>query len=235
MNMKKIKRLLKSLLLQGNWNYENMQGTGFAFMLDEINREESFNIPDSVIKRELTYFNTHPFLLMFVVGVWFREFLDKGDPDQYKKIYSSAFGVLGDSFFWHALRPTSFVIAVLFSFYNPFIALILYLFFFNFFHFYFLYNGFDIGFQYGKETIKWFNKILFNRWSEYFDAITSFLLGFILVMIIHKNGFDGNISIYASGISLFLLGTFLAKKIDLIYSFVAIMFFVFLFKVTVGV
>ncbi|BAI80522.1 conserved hypothetical protein [Deferribacter desulfuricans SSM1] len=234
-DMKKIKRVLKSLFYQGNWNYENMQGTGFAYMLEEINKEESFNIPDKVIKKEINYFNTHPFLLMFVVGVWFREFLDKGDPEQYKKIYSSAFGALGDSFFWHALRPASFVIAVVLAFYNPLFAIILYLFFFNFFHFFFLFRGFDIGFSYGKETIQWFNKILFNKWSSYFDIFTSFMLGIIIVLIIHKSGFENNITIYALSFGFFLAGTILAKKIDIIYSVVVAMLIVLILKVSFGV
>ncbi|MGA1845731.1 PTS system mannose/fructose/sorbose family transporter subunit IID [Deferribacter abyssi] len=233
--MSKFKRFIKSLFYQANWNYENMQGTGFVYLLDEINKEKEFNVPDKIIKRELSYFNTHPFLFMFVVGVWFKEFLNQGDPESYKRIYSSAFGALGDSFFWHALRPASFVFAAIIAFYNPMIALIFYLLFFNFFHFFFLYKGFDIGFTYGKETISWFNKIFFNKWASYFDIITSFFMGLFLVVMLHKTGFENNFNFYIMCLGYFLVGTTLAKKVDVMFSLIMVIIITLVLKISVGI
>lgn len=219
--MKKGKSFLKSLIFTGNWNYENMQGSGFRYLLEEINNSNNLGIDDEEISKQTKYFNTHPFLVNFILGVWIKEFLQNGQPDYFKKVYSSALAALGDSFFWHSLRPISFIIAALAGFYHPLLGLILYLMVFNFFHLMFLFIGFDIGFLMGKEVITWFNRIKFNKWSEYSDFITAFLLGLMLSLGLKEYGIE-SVSYYFLATCFLILGFFIAKKLDVIFSLIVV-------------
>lgn len=217
--MNKISVFLRSFIYQGNWNYENMQGTGFKYLLEEIKKSNNFEIKDIDIEKEDEYFNTHPFFVLFILGIWLKEYVTGGDPTYYKKIYSSAFGALGDSFIWHSLRPISFIIAAIIGISNPILGIIFYLILFNSFHIIFLYVGLDVGYELGREVIGWFNRVKFNRWSGYFDIISAFLIGFFISRLM-KTINDVDMTYYAIS-SIFLLGgVLLGKKMDIIHGLV---------------
>lgn len=218
-HLSKGKSFLKSLIFTGNWNYENMQGSGFRYLLEEIDRANDLDIDHKQLSRQTEYFNTHPFLVNFVLGVWFKEFIREGQPDYFKKVYSSALAALGDSFFWHSLRPISFIIAALFGLINPVLGVIVYLLIFNLFHFVFLYIGFDMGYVLGKEVISWFNRIKFNKWAGYSDFITSFLLGILLSTGLKEYGLE-TITYYFFATCFLVVGFFIAKKLDVLFSLI---------------
>lgn len=232
--LKKGKSFLKSLIFTGNWNYENMQGSGFRLLLEDINNANNLNIDEKQIAKQSEYFNTHPFLVTFILGVWFKEFLKDGQPDYFKKVYSSALAALGDSFFWHSLRPISFIIAALFGLYNPVLGVILYLLIFNLFHFSFLYIGFDMGFFMGKEVISWFNRIKFNKWSGYSDFLAAFLLGLLLSLGLKKYGLE-TITYYFIATCFLLVGFVMAKKMDVLFSLILVVLACFVMLITMGV
>jgi mannose/fructose/N-acetylgalactosamine-specific phosphotransferase system component IID len=217
--MNKKALFLRSFLYQGNWNHENMQGTGFKYLLEEFKESNNIDVKDSDLEKEAEYFNTHPFFITFIIGVWIKEYLTNGDPDYYKKVYSSAFAALGDSFIWHSLRPFAFIISVLIGMYNPVFGIIVYLLIFNLFHILFLYIGFDVGYELGKEVISWFNRIKLNKWSSYFDIITVFLTGIFLSKFIKTFG-HFNVEYYAIATIFLFVGFLIGKKIDIIYGFI---------------
>lgn len=217
MNKKSV--FFKSFIYQGNWNHENMQGTGFKFLLEDARRSNDIAIDDDVLEKEDEYFNTHPFFVLFIIGVWLKEHMTGGDPDYYKKVYASAFGALGDSFIWHSLRPMSFILASIIGIYHPILGMFFYLFVFNVFHILFLYVGLEVGYELGREVIGWFNRIKFNQWSSGFDIVTAFLIGFFLSSFMTN---INEVNIWYYGISfIFLLGGFvLGKTIDIIYGLI---------------
>ena len=194
-----------------------MQGTGFLYLLREAVRSHKLDVPGETLQSEHKYFHTHPFLINFIIGMWVKEYKDGGKPDFYKKVYSSAFGALGDSFFWHALRPVSFLLAALTGFHHPVYALIVYLLFFNLFHFSFLFTGYYIGLEMGRDIILFFNRIRFNRWPVYFDMLSAFLLG-LLVALFYKSRAEMNIEMIFTGIAYLLIGLIVAKKVDIVIA-----------------
>ncbi len=77
-----------------------MQGTGFSFMIKSAAKAKGVELDEATLFNETSYFHTHPYLANFILGMWVKEYEKGGQPDFfYKKVYSSAFGALGDSFF----------------------------------------------------------------------------------------------------------------------------------------
>ncbi|MCD8493637.1 MAG: PTS system mannose/fructose/sorbose family transporter subunit IID [Geovibrio sp.] len=125
--MKNIVTLFKSLFYHAGLNHENMQGTGFYYLLRDAAKRDGIEIDEKCLENQRKYFNTHPFLVNFILGMWLTEYKNGSDPETFKKAYSSAFGALGDSFFWHSLRPFSFVFAAITGTVNPFAGIMVYL------------------------------------------------------------------------------------------------------------
>ncbi|MGE4318080.1 MAG: PTS system mannose/fructose/sorbose family transporter subunit IID [Deferribacterales bacterium] len=208
-----------SLFYQANMNHENMQGTGFAFLIRKAAALNGISLEVKKVFEQTAYFHTHPYLVNFIAGVWVKEFEQNGEEDFYKKTYSSAFGAFGDSFFWHSLRPLSFVIAAIAGLYNPWLGLIVYLVFYNSFHLIFRFAGYSIGYALGKEVIVFFNRIGFNRWPMYFDVASAFFFGIMLSYLAKScSDFDsvvlGILTVYV------LTGMALAKKLDIVLGLV---------------
>lgn len=215
--MKKGLLFFKSLFYTANLNNTNMQGLGFKFLSDEITAKNSINLTAEAVKSQTEYFNTHPFMVNFILGVWFKEYTTGSNPDYYKKIYASALAALGDSFFWHSLRNICFIISGILAFFSPISALIFYLLIFNVFHFYFLIIGFDAGFIFGREVIGWFDKIRIKDWSGGCDSCSALFFGFLLSGVIKRN-IEFNIDIIIISLGFLALGFFLAKRFDITQS-----------------
>jgi mannose/fructose/N-acetylgalactosamine-specific phosphotransferase system component IID len=188
-------------------------------MLQALNKSNFTRIKDEDIVKQDDYFNTHPFFISFILGVWVKEYERNGKPDYFKKTYASAFAALGDSFIWHSLRPFCFVISAIICIYNPYLGFLFYLIFFNIFHFIFLYAGYDVGYEFGREVINWFNRIKFNKWSGYFDIASAFLLGLFLSKLIQTVSFL-DIKFYAMATMFLFVGFFIGKTIDILHGLI---------------
>jgi len=225
---------LKSLFYQSNINHENMQGTGFAYMLKEAAKNKKIELSDEIIQKETAYFHTHPYLMNFILGMWVKEYECKGEPDFYKKIYSSAFGALGDSFFWHSLRPLCFIVSAMVGFADPFLGLMCYLLMFNLFHFAFRFGGFMIGYEMGRDVITFFNRINFNRWPVYMDTLSTFLLGFFLSFLVQRSLYVEPLVLGVLTVYL-LLGLAFARRVDILFGLVGMLFITGFFLFFTGV
>ena len=217
-SMKKGLLFLKSLFYTANLNNTNMQGLGFKFLSDEIVAKNSITLSSEAVKSQTEYFNTHPFMVNFILGVWFKEYTIGSNPGYYKKIYASALAALGDSFFWHSLRSICFIISGIFVLFSPVYGLAFYLLFFNLFHIYFLFIGFDAGFIFGREVIGWFNRIGIKDWSKICDSFSTLFFGFLLSGVLKRN-VEFNIDIIIMSLVLLSLGFFLAKRFDITQGF----------------
>lgn len=232
--MKKALTLLRSFFYQANLNHENMQGSGFLFLLKNFYKDNGIEVSKEILDEESKYFHTHPFLINFILGMWIKEHKDGKDPKMYKKTYSSAFGALGDSFFWHALRPLSFIISALFFFIDPLLSLVAYFLFFNIFHLSFLFAGLEVGLSLGKDIIVWFNRINFNKWPAYFDLSTVFLLGVFLAMLLKEN-FHSKPDLYFISAIFMIISLMVAKKVDIVLAIIIHFFVSGVFLLFLGV
>ncbi|WP_279716507.1 PTS N-acetylgalactosamine transporter subunit IID [Chelonobacter oris] len=100
----------RSLLLQASFNYERMQAAGWLYGLAPSLKKIHTNKADlsRSMKGNLGFFNTHPFLVTFVMGIILAMERSKQNVNsiQSTKIAVGApLGGIGDAMFWLTLLP----------------------------------------------------------------------------------------------------------------------------------
>ena len=105
------KMVWRSLNLQGSFNYERMQANGWLYGilpgLLAIHGEDSEDLKISMA-HNLEFFNTHPFLVTFVMGIVLCMEQQKADINTIRAVRVAAMGPLGgigDAIFWFTLVP----------------------------------------------------------------------------------------------------------------------------------
>jgi len=100
----------RSLFLQGSFNYERMQAAGWLFGiipgLKKIHTDKK-DLSTSMT-HNLEFFNTHPFLVTFVMGIVLSLEQQKADVNMIRSVRVAAMGPLGgigDAIFWFTLVP----------------------------------------------------------------------------------------------------------------------------------
>lgn len=104
------KMVWRSLFLQASFNYERMQAAGWLYGilpgLEKIhtNKEDL----SASMAHNLDFFNTHPFLVTFVMGIVLSLEQQKADIPTIRAVRVAAMGPLGgigDALFWFTLVP----------------------------------------------------------------------------------------------------------------------------------
>lgn len=100
----------KSLMLQSSFNYERMQAGGWLWGILPGLKKIHKNKEDLSLSMEhnLEFFNTHPFLVTFVMGIVLSLEQQKADINTIRSVRVAAMGPLGgigDAIFWFALVP----------------------------------------------------------------------------------------------------------------------------------
>lgn len=120
---------LRSLLIQGLWNFEGMQNMGFLLAIDPALRDtkegEELN---QARRRHSGFFNTHPYLANAILGASIH-YESRNLPEEAMRVkerFIGALGAMGDNLFWNGLRPAVIGIAILFAGAAPWIFLALY-------------------------------------------------------------------------------------------------------------
>ena len=105
------KMVWRSLNLQGSFNYERMQANGWLYGilpgLLAIHGEDTDDLKTSMA-HNLEFFNTHPFLVTFVMGIILSLEQQKADIATIRAVRVAAMGPLGgigDAIFWFTLVP----------------------------------------------------------------------------------------------------------------------------------
>lgn len=107
------KMVWRSLFLQASFNYERMQSAGWLYAmlpgLKKIHKDNKEDLAASM-SHNLEFFNTHPFLVTFVMGIILSLEQNKADIPTIRAVRVSAMGPLGgigDALFWYTLVPIS--------------------------------------------------------------------------------------------------------------------------------
>ena len=105
------KMVWRSLNLQASFNYERMQAAGWLYGilpgLLAIHGEDTEDLKTSMA-HNLEFFNTHPFLVTFVMGIVLCLEQQKADINTIRAVRVAAMGPLGgigDAIFWFTLVP----------------------------------------------------------------------------------------------------------------------------------
>jgi len=115
------KIFFRSFFLQAVWNYDRMQAAGFLFSI--FPRLKELYVKNRLIeacKRHLGYFNTHPYMVSFVLGFVARE-EERVKNEGYAAVVSlnkaklqmaGPLAALGDKLFWSTWRPLAGLMGV---------------------------------------------------------------------------------------------------------------------------
>lgn len=105
------KMVWRSLNLQASFNYERMQAAGWLYCilpgLEKIHGDNKEDLQISM-QHNLEFFNTHPFLVTFVMGIVLSLEQQKADINTIRAVRVAAMGPLGgigDAIFWFTLVP----------------------------------------------------------------------------------------------------------------------------------
>ena len=105
------KMVWRSLFLQASFNYERMQAAGWLYGilpgLEKIHGDNKDDLAASM-SHNLEFFNTHPFLVTFVMGIVLSLEQNKADIQTIRAVRVAAMGPLGgigDALFWFTLVP----------------------------------------------------------------------------------------------------------------------------------
>lgn len=110
--------LLRSLTVQGSWNYETLIGTGFAFTVLPVLRylypadTAAFR---AALARHTEVFNSHPYLATVAVGAVSRLEAEGADPaiiQRFKSALRGSLGSIGDQLVWTAWKPATVMVGV---------------------------------------------------------------------------------------------------------------------------
>lgn len=106
------KMVWRSLNLQASFNYERMQAAGWLWAILPGLEKIHTNKEDlaTSMGHNLEFFNTHPFLVTFVMGLVLSMEQQKADINSIRAVRVSAAGPLGgigDALFWFTLVPVT--------------------------------------------------------------------------------------------------------------------------------
>jgi PTS system mannose-specific IID component len=114
-----LRLLLRSLIVQGSWNYRTMQGAGLGFALIPALRKLKPGDRDAVadsLGRHTGFFNAHPYLSTVAIAAVARMESEAAEPDKierFKTAIVSPLGSLGDRLVWARWRPLCSLSAIL--------------------------------------------------------------------------------------------------------------------------
>ncbi|WP_066497145.1 PTS system mannose/fructose/sorbose family transporter subunit IID [Abyssisolibacter fermentans] len=148
----------RSLLLQASFNYERMQAAGWLYSLAPGLKKIHKNKNDlsKSMKSHMEFFNTHPFLVTFIMGIVIAMEEAKENIDSIRGIKIATMGPLGgigDALFWLTLLPISAGIGASLAIDGNVAGPIVFLLIFNIVHFGLRFGLMHYGYKTGVSAI----------------------------------------------------------------------------------
>lgn len=179
---------LRSMLIQGAWNYETLQGVGFAWaILPGLRRL----YPDPAARRRrivnhLGVFNSNPYMSTLAMGVALRIEAEVGRgavgaDARLTRLLSALrgpLGAIGDDVFWASLRPALGLVGTVFAIATggPWVAG-LYLLAFNGLAQVVRFRGVRAGYTTGAGVVRVLQDPVWRRWSEGLKRVGAVAVG----------------------------------------------------------
>ncbi|MBI5555884.1 MAG: PTS mannose/fructose/sorbose transporter family subunit IID [Elusimicrobia bacterium] len=163
-----LKIMHRSLYIQAVWNFERLQNLGFLFTVVPMIKRLYPPGPARVaaLQRHLEFFNTHPYMASFVIGVITSleekmanqpGTVNQEEVRSIKAIMSGPLAAIGDAFFWASLRPFSALMGIVMILTLTgranIIGPLFFLFFFNLFGLYIRFGGLTKGYLLGLGVV----------------------------------------------------------------------------------
>jgi len=219
---------LRVLSLQSSWSFRFMQGLGFFYVLSRwLEKNISENLRDG-LRRHLGFFNTHPFMAPYLVGVVAR-LEEDGHPlagISAKDALMSPMGAIGDSFFWGSLRPLFIVIGLGIALTSPWLGIAFTLVGFNIFSIYVRWDLLGKGYENAENPLDFISDRHFRGAAHGGQIILIPALGFLLGLAVF--GFASpvfGIAAFITALTAFSLGLGTFRAILLVTAVMLLMVF----------
>ena len=178
--------LWRSLFIQAGYNAQGLQSLGFLYAISPALRR-LYPEPEAqaaAVRRHFEAFNTHPYVAAAIVGGALRleEQVAAGEatPEQvsgFKRSLMGPLAALGDSFFWHSLRPAlgalSAALVPVISAWAALFFLVVY----NTVHLTFRARFFLLGYREGEGLVESLARAHLPRWSALLRALAAVCAG----------------------------------------------------------
>src|SRR5699024_2055793 len=157
---KQLRRLTyRSLFLQASFNYERMQAAGWLYSILPGLRHAHRNKKDlsKSMKDHMEFFNTHPFLVTFIMGVILAMEGNKEDREAIRGIKVATMGPLGgigDALFYLTLLPITAGIGASLAVDGNVLGPIVFILMFNIIHFGSRFGLMTYGYKTGVKAIE---------------------------------------------------------------------------------
>jgi PTS system mannose-specific IID component len=236
--LKKI--FLRSLLIQGSWNFWRMQNLGFAYAMMPLVEEQAGRIePREFLLRHLQRFNAHPVFTAPILGAVSR-LEEDGKPEEaahLKETLMAPYAALGDSLFGNSLRPFAAAGSLLFALQGALLVPLVYLVLYNPLHLWIRFRGFTAGCERGKESVDFIRAMNVPQLAAKIRWCVAFLLGVVAFLVAGRGAyaFDGLLPLVDKALVLaVILGAYLAVKkgippMAILYGSAAVLVVVFAF------
>lgn len=190
--------LLRSLLIQGSWNYRSLIGNGFAYAILPALRYIYRGRPaelQAAVTRHTELFNSHPYLSPLALGA-VSVLEDVEAPEvvaRFKSAVRGSLGTLGDRLVWSGWRPVCALFALLLVALGAswWIALLAFLVIYNTGHFALRWSSFRFGLMYGKQVGEQLRKKPVQKAQHALDFAGALLIGVLLPLMIARPVFPG--------------------------------------------
>lgn len=212
----RLSTLLRSLLVQGSWNYRTMLGSGFAFALLPGLRRLHSDDPramQAAVERHLEHFNAHPYLAAMAIGAILRLEAEGADPETVRKLkiaLRGPLGSLGDALVWATALPAAALgaLALLWMGTPPWMAVAVFLLAFNALHLGLRLWGFRAGIEAGRDVGRVLSEADLSGWTRRLEPAVVLLLGALVGAVIGSDRglLDAGIAWMALAAAAFVVG-----------------------------
>lgn len=154
--------LLRSLAIQGSWNYRTLIGAGVGFalipVLARLHRGDREGLARS-LGRHTDFFNSHPYLATVAIAALARLEMEGAEAEQidrFKSVLVGPLGTLGDRLVWARWRPLCLLLAILVYLAGApwWAASALFLVLYNVVHLWLRLWGLDVGWREGRDVAR---------------------------------------------------------------------------------
>lgn len=190
----RIKVCLKSCYLQGSWNYEKMQNGGFCYaLLPAIKKLYPQDKQDEAIKRNLSFFNAHPYVASPIIGIILNMEEAKANgkevkDEEFENVKNALMGPLSgvaDPVFWFTLRSVigaiSAYYAISASIYGPLLFFIAW----NLMRLIFMWVTQELGYKKGVNLIFDLKEDFLNNITKIASIVCIFMIGVFINKFIY--------------------------------------------------
>lgn len=186
--------LLRSLFVQGSWNYRVMQGLGMAFamvpVLTYLRRDREGL--ERALARHAEHFNAHPYFASVALGALSRLEADGADPETVRRFRAAIrgpLGALGDRLVWARGLPLASVVALILLWCGlpGWLAVATFLVLFNTLHIGLRVRGFSLGFDAGTSVGAELRGLGITRMTERMGGLLMGLVGVLAGVMLQKD------------------------------------------------